>query len=294
MNGGKWSLGGAFKSMFWGAVSGAVTAGIGNCFSTSASAFTEATKFAKTTLGVLTQAGAHAVAQGTLSLMQGGTFQQAFLSAALGSLAASGFGKLAGDWAGKAGGQIFFGAISGGIGAELTGGNFWQGAVIGGVVAGLNHTMHEIENSNSKVDNPSEISQQKEDIDLAKLFDSALKNKEGTTLKADYLIKKYNLSPKLKDAIKSITVLKGGKVSIDWNNETAINLFSKIDVQDGVLSLKKTFIPNKNNPKIGLNGYIVTGSALKFNNSNTLFIQGSSVFNYYPKTNTVSKNGAGF
>jgi hypothetical protein len=71
MNGGKWSLGGAFKSMFWGAVSGAVTAGIGNCFSTSASAFTEATKFAKTTLGVLTQAGAHAVAQGTLSLMQG-------------------------------------------------------------------------------------------------------------------------------------------------------------------------------------------------------------------------------
>ena len=32
-----------------------------------------------------------------------------------------------------------------------------------------NHTMHEIENSNSKVDNPSEISQQKEDIDLANL-----------------------------------------------------------------------------------------------------------------------------
>ena len=144
LSGGKWSFGGALKSMFWGAVSGAVTAGIGNCFSTAASGYQAATEFAKTTLGAMTQTGAHAVAQGALSLMQGGSFQQVFLSAALGSLAASGFGAIAGDWAGKAGGQIFFGALSGGIGAELTGGNFWQGAVIGGIVAGLNHVLHEI------------------------------------------------------------------------------------------------------------------------------------------------------
>ena len=39
-------------------------------------------------------------------------------------------------------GTIAFGALSGGIGAELTGGNFFQGFVIGGVVAGLNHVMH--------------------------------------------------------------------------------------------------------------------------------------------------------
>ena len=39
-------------------------------------------------------------------------------------------------------GTIAFGALSGGIGAELTGGNFFQGFVIGGVVAGLNHEMH--------------------------------------------------------------------------------------------------------------------------------------------------------
>lgn len=40
--------------------------------------------------------------------------------------------------------MIAFGALSGGIGAELSGGNFWEGAVIGGVVAGLNHAMHKM------------------------------------------------------------------------------------------------------------------------------------------------------
>ncbi|AZI39192.1 RHS repeat-associated core domain-containing protein [Epilithonimonas vandammei] len=145
LSGSKWSVGGALKSMFWGAVGGAVTAGIGSCFSVVQNGAYVASKFAETTLGALVQGGAHAVAQGTLALMQGGTFQQAFLSAALGSLAASGFSKVAGGWSGKAGGQIFFGAIAGGVGAELTGGNFWQGAIIGGVVAGLNHAMHDMD-----------------------------------------------------------------------------------------------------------------------------------------------------
>ncbi|QSB26181.1 hypothetical protein [Flavobacterium sp. CLA17] len=39
-------------------------------------------------------------------------------------------------------GTIAFGALSGGVGAELTGGNFWQGAVTGGLIAGLNELMH--------------------------------------------------------------------------------------------------------------------------------------------------------
>ena len=45
-------------------------------------------------------------------------------------------------FAGGAVGTITFGALSGGIGAELSGGNFWQGAVTGGIIAGLNHAMH--------------------------------------------------------------------------------------------------------------------------------------------------------
>ncbi|MDY6024898.1 MAG: hypothetical protein SPI78_01450, partial [Bergeyella zoohelcum] len=84
-----------------------------------------------------------AVGQGVLSVMQGGSFEQAFWSGALGSLGASAFGAIAGDFASSAGGTIAFGALSGGIGAELSGGNFWEGAVIGGIVAGLNHVAHQ-------------------------------------------------------------------------------------------------------------------------------------------------------
>lgn len=81
-----------------------------------------------------------------MSLVQGG----GFMGGAVGGFAGS-LGAVAGDWAGKAGGQIFFGALAGGVGAELTGGNFWQGAVIGGIVAGLNHGLHEID---SDLDDP--------------------------------------------------------------------------------------------------------------------------------------------
>lgn len=134
ITGQKWNFGGALKSVFYGAVSGAVTFGIGTLFSTASP-------------GIFTELGrglAHGFAQGFLSLVQGQDFTSAFASAALGSLGAYGYGKAVGNFAGKAGGQILFGALTGGVGAELTGGNFWQGAIIGGVVAGLNHVAHEI------------------------------------------------------------------------------------------------------------------------------------------------------
>lgn len=47
--------------------------------------------------------------------------------------------------------MVAFGALSGGIGAELSGGNFWQGAVTGGIVAGLNHAMHKMEQKTKKI-----------------------------------------------------------------------------------------------------------------------------------------------
>lgn len=151
------TLKGLLKSTLWGGISGAVTFGIGSIFSVAGSTALTATGTAiKEAVGgvglAIVQAGTHAVAQGVMSLMQGGTFQQAFWSGALGSLGASAFGAVAGDFANKAVGQIAFGAVSGGIGAELSGGNFWQGAVIGGVVAGLNHAMHSI-----KTDSPKDI-----------------------------------------------------------------------------------------------------------------------------------------
>lgn len=142
---GNWDWGGFIKSIFFGAISGAVTAGIGNIFTTTVQGVQVATKFAETALGVISQAAAHGVAQGALSLMQGGKFEQALISGMLGSLGAKLWISEAGKFASSTFGMVTFGAIAGGIGSELTGGNFWQGVVIGGMVAGLNDALHKID-----------------------------------------------------------------------------------------------------------------------------------------------------
>ncbi|SHJ26782.1 hypothetical protein SAMN05443429_1233 [Cruoricaptor ignavus] len=94
------------------------------------------------------QAAAHGISQGALSLMQGVSFKQAFIAGALGSLGASAWGYALNkvglsQFASSAVGTVAFGALSGGIGAELSGGNFWQGAAIGAVVTVFNHFNHE-------------------------------------------------------------------------------------------------------------------------------------------------------
>ncbi|UKY87830.1 RHS repeat-associated core domain-containing protein [Elizabethkingia anophelis] len=139
VTGQSWNIGGALQSMFWGAISGAITFGIGTMFTPAAGTVLSATE--KFFSGMM-QGIVHGVAQGILSFMQGGSFEQGFASGALGSYGASIFGALANNVANSAIGTIAFGALAGGIGSELTGGNFWQGVVIGGVVAGLNHTAH--------------------------------------------------------------------------------------------------------------------------------------------------------
>ena len=142
----RWNLKDAFKATFWSTVSAAVTFGIGEVFSTTLKTGFTIAESLKESLGgfgaALVHAGTHAISQGVLSTMQGGNFLSSAASGFFGSLGTSGFGAIAGKWAASAGGQIFFGALSGGIGAELTGGNFWQGAVTGGIVAGLNHLAH--------------------------------------------------------------------------------------------------------------------------------------------------------
>ncbi|MBW7675116.1 RHS repeat-associated core domain-containing protein [Chryseobacterium chendengshani] len=148
------TLKGGLQSIFYGAVSSAATFGIGSAFSSAAGA----TQFAKS-LGdaaFLVQAAAHGITQGTLSLMQNGTFQQGFFSGFFGSVGASAFGAIAGDVANSTVGTIAFGAVAGGVGSELTGGNFWQGAVIGGFVAGFNHVMHKISPLGSYQEDPKD------------------------------------------------------------------------------------------------------------------------------------------
>lgn len=97
----------------------------------------------------MVQGGTHAIAQGVLSLMQGGDFVHGAVAGFLGHLGAEAWGGAMKEmgyeqFAKSTGGMVAFGALSGGIGAELSGGNFWQGAVTGGIVAGLNSAMHKI------------------------------------------------------------------------------------------------------------------------------------------------------
>ena len=136
---GMWNLGGALKATLFGAVSGAITFGIGSIFKAAASTFGNA----------LLQAGAHGLSQGVLGLVQGQNFLSSAASGVFGSLGAYGWGKAMngiglGQFSQSTYGMIGFGAISGGVGAELTGGNFWQGVITGGIVAGLNHAMHKM------------------------------------------------------------------------------------------------------------------------------------------------------
>ncbi len=141
ISGGKWQLGGALKSMFWGGISGAVTFGIGSAFtSTAGTVLTLTDKVAS----AMAQGLVHGFAQGTLSLMQGANFTHGFASGASGSWGASLFGAFAGSFANSAAGTVASGMILGGVASELTGGNFWKGAVIGGIVAGLNHYLHQV------------------------------------------------------------------------------------------------------------------------------------------------------
>ena len=147
----QWNIGGALKSTFWGAVSGAVTFGIGEVFSTTLKTGLTVAESLKGSIGklglALVRAGTHAVSQGVLSAMQGGDFVSGAAAGFFGSLGADAWGGAMKNlgyekFAESTVGTVTFGALSGGIGAELSGGNFWQGAVTGGIVAGLNHELH--------------------------------------------------------------------------------------------------------------------------------------------------------
>ena len=143
----QWNIGGALKSTLWGAVS----FGIGEVFSTTLKTGFTIAESLKESLGgfgaALVHAGTHAISQGILAVVQGDSFLSAAAGGFFGSLGAKAWGGAMKNlgyekFAQSTIGTVAFGALSGGIGAELSGGNFWQGAVTGGIVAGLNHVMH--------------------------------------------------------------------------------------------------------------------------------------------------------
>ncbi|MDR1153692.1 MAG: FG-GAP-like repeat-containing protein [Bacteroidales bacterium] len=125
-----WNWGQFGKSVGIGAISGFVSAGIGQMFGPVGSM-----GFG----GEIARASTHGFAQGMISQFTGGDFMQGFAAGGLGSLAGSAFMMYGGNFGRSIAGNYAFSGLSGGIGAELSGGNFWEGAATGLIVAGMNH-----------------------------------------------------------------------------------------------------------------------------------------------------------
>ena len=122
-----WNFGKFIKSMALSAVSGIVTAGVGEIFGPTGGFWNEAGR------GL-----AHGIAQGGLSAIDGGNFLSGFTAGALSSWGVSGFQ----EWKGVGNtiaGMYIFGGISGGIGSAVSGGNFWEGMARGLTITALNH-----------------------------------------------------------------------------------------------------------------------------------------------------------
>ncbi len=132
------SFGTFAKNLIFTTLSSLVSYGIGDLFRAGDEVGKALGEYA-----FIAQAGAHAIAQGVLSAVQGNKFFEGAAAGLLGSLAATGVGRLIKNQDFRGIGQIFSGAIAGGVGAKLAGGNFWSGVSIGTIVATFNHTLHD-------------------------------------------------------------------------------------------------------------------------------------------------------
>ena len=133
-----WDSGAFWKSVGWGAVSGAATFGVGQAFSAAGN-------FAGSFGTELLRGLAHGAVNGSISALQGGSFWSGFASGAIGSYASSAYSALGLDAKLGDAGMLAFGAVSGGLSALATGGDFFRGAAIGLVTSGFNHLQHSTE-----------------------------------------------------------------------------------------------------------------------------------------------------
>ncbi|MGG5577561.1 RHS repeat domain-containing protein [Myroides sp. C15-4] len=127
------------KSAIFGAVSGAVSFGVGQLFQVAQGASTIVT--IQQAVG---QAIAHGISQGAISAIQGGKFGSSFASAAVSSMLSFGFMEYGGSLGDNSVAMVSFSTVSGGGVSVLTGGNFWEGAVTAFYVSLLNHTAHKM------------------------------------------------------------------------------------------------------------------------------------------------------
>ncbi len=123
---GKAFFNGAGKAALWGAISASVSFGIGELFPT------------ETLINEFARAGAHSLAQGTMSHLQGGDFWHGAASGGISSLGGSAMKSL--EFSDHA--MTIGSAALGGLGSKIAGGDFWQGFGTGMAVGGFNHEMH--------------------------------------------------------------------------------------------------------------------------------------------------------
>lgn len=153
ITGQKFTLLGYFKAEFFGALSGAVTYGIGSVFTSTATSIGQFAASIGKVGSTLLQATAHGIAQGTLSLMQGADLSAAGMAAITGFVTSgvmSGLTRIAPSINESIGASMITGGVVGGVSSKLAGGNFWQGAAVGAIVAGLNHAMHVISDNQQR------------------------------------------------------------------------------------------------------------------------------------------------
>ncbi len=133
-----WNWGQFGKSLGFGAISGAVSFGIGEGF--------QALGNIAGNIGTpIIQGITHGIASGSISVLEGGNFLQGLVSGTFSSWAGSGYDAI--GFGGQLGttSMLGFGALSGGIGSWVSGGNFLHGVAIGALTSGLNHLQHKTE-----------------------------------------------------------------------------------------------------------------------------------------------------
>jgi hypothetical protein len=139
------------KAAVVGAISGAISFGIGSLAKSAFTSFYSQAAF---------QAGAHGLKSGLMSVIEGGVFLSGFAAGAISSIVSSGVEALGtdfnvqdtkGGWSfkttfGQSSGMkavmIASGGLSGGISSSIAGGSFWKGVREGLITSGLNHSLH--------------------------------------------------------------------------------------------------------------------------------------------------------
>ena len=237
------------KSGFMGAVSGAISFGIGTIATSQFGAVMSIGKAAF-------QAGMHGITSGIMSELQGGTLGSGFAAGAISSLISSGIeglGQTGGIGTDAKGNEFALsnnfgssplfkatmlaaGGLSGGISSSIAGGNFWAGVRQGLIVSGLNHLAHSISVDDGEDDPPGKKSKTQVRKETVKPSVAKLVEVEGNTLGVIELARDSPMAKFVRNgAPKSASISKVLKVGGNTLGAVGIG-FEAAEVYNGNMS----------------------------------------------------------